>query len=111
MSKKSKLNEGASSTVPSVTIDIGATEVTNVYNNSTIGADANTVICNQTSAFDVYLPVASVGKTINIKNVGAGAVTVKPSGFDVIEGEASQEVRTDENLSVQYYESGKWGIL
>lgn len=83
--------------------------VTNTYD---ILATDDTVICNKTAAFTVTLPVAVVGQSFNIKNIGAGIVTVVgQGGTDTIDGEVSQTVNQWDCMIVQCYAANKWVII
>lgn len=67
-----------------------------------------------TGTFNVTLPVAgnSVGRMITVKNLGAGTVTVVPTGSDTIDGAASYPLAlTYESVTVVGAGGGAWVIV
>lgn len=67
-----------------------------------------------TGTFNVTLPVAdnSVGRMITVKNLGAGTVTVVPTGSDTIDGAASYPLALAyESVTVVGAGGGAWVIV
>ena len=84
------------------------TLVTDTY--TILTADA-TIICNKETPFTVTLPATVVGKIFLIKNIGEGLVTIDGQGYDTIDDEPSQIMRTYEAITVQCYAANSWGII
>jgi len=85
-------------------------KVTTVTDTYTILTTDSTVVCNKATAFTVTLPTGATGQTFNIKNIGAGIVTVSLSG-DTIDGETSQEVNQYECMRVICSAANTWLII
>ena len=76
--------------------------VTNFYNDRII-------VCNSPVAFPVIFPSATgSSKIIIVKNFGAGTITVTAKGTDLIDGNSTQEVYTDEGIIFVDYQNGMW---
>jgi len=86
----------------------GVTTVTDTYNILT--TDRN-VICNKATPFTVTLPTAVVGQLFNIKNIGAGTVTIEGAGTDTIDGELNQEVIQWECIKLICNAANSWVII
>jgi hypothetical protein len=70
-----------------------------------------TVICNKATAFTVTLPTAVVGQRFNIKNIGAGTVTVDGASTDLIDDVLTQDIEQWECVTLQCYAANSWAIL
>ena len=68
----------------------------------------STLVCDGT--FTVTLPIAKIGRSINVKNVGTGIITVDALGPSLIDGEVTQELYEDDCMDTQYFGSNVWGI-
>ena len=76
-------------------------------------ADADDVIV-ATGTITITLPLAaqSVGRTLVVKNTGAGTVTVAAAGSDTIDGAASFPMATpNQSVTVVGAASGQWVIV
>ena len=86
-------------------------KITTVTDTYTILATDQTVICNKATGFTVTLPTAVVGQVFNIKNIGAGTVTVDGAGSDTIDGELTQSVAQWNCLVLQCNVANTWAIV
>lgn len=78
----------------------------------TIGATDTTVICNTVSAITLTLPAATgSNKHYQLKNIGAGAVTVEGNGAETIDGAANQALAQWDGIIVFDYAAGTWVII
>lgn len=82
--------------------------VTDTY---TILTTDSIVVCDKPTPFTVTLPAAVVGRVFNIKNIGAGAVTLEGDGADTIDGVANQSILQWDSFTVHCYIANKWGII
>jgi hypothetical protein len=85
--------------------------ITTVTDTYTVLYTDQTIICDKATAFTVTLPAAVVGQRFNIKNIGAGTVTLEGDGSDTIDGDLNQAIYQWEGVQVQCYASNKWGVL
>ena len=97
----SKLEVAGSLSLPYVSISTGYTVTENDY----------TIHCTGNS-FTVTLPTAVgiAGRIYNIKNTGAGTITVDADGTETIDGLETQSVTTGVNLQLQSTGSG-WIVI
>jgi hypothetical protein len=85
--------------------------ITTVIDTYQILATDRTVVCNKLTAFTVTLPTAVVGYVINIKNIGAGTITIEGSGADTVDGDANQAIYQWESVQVQCSAANTWSII
>ena len=91
---------------------LGLPVVRAVSTSSTV-ADADDVIV-ATGTITITLPLASqsVGRTLVVKNAGAGTVTVAAAGSDLIDGAASYPMAVaNQSVTVVGAASGQWVIV
>ena len=93
-------------------VSIAPPQVPVVYTDTHIVISADTiVICNKPTAMTVTLPVASGGSRIlEIKNIGAGLVTVATNGADTLDGELTQSLYQWEAITIVDYAANSWAI-
>lgn len=82
--------------------------ITNTY---TVLVDDETVICNKSSDFTVTLPVATIGQTYRIKNIGTGKVTVDGDSSDTVDGDLTQVLHQWEGILLQCAVANTWIIV
>jgi hypothetical protein len=123
--RKAKLSLSAYDTAARLGIEIGAdgvgayvqhcggfiSKVTTVTDTYTVLASDDTVICNKATAFTVTLPTATVGQRFNIKNIGAGTVTVDGASTDTIDGVLTFALAQWEGMQIQCRLANTWIIL
>ena len=106
--------------VQSLVVDSGGTTKTKgmkrtvAVKTDTYTATVNdeVIICNKGTAMTINLPVASgSGQTFDIKNIGAGTVTIDGNTSDTIDGETTQEITQWDSINVVDYASNKWIII
>lgn len=70
------------------------------------------VICNKASAMTITLPAAATVANIvyQIKNKGAGTVTVDPNGAETIDGDATLDLLTYESVTI-CSDGAAWWVL
>jgi hypothetical protein len=71
----------------------------------------STIVCNKPTAFTATLPTAVVGQRFNIKNIGAGIVTLAATGADTIDIDTTQALSQWDCITVQCYLANKWIII
>jgi hypothetical protein len=82
---------------------------TDTYN--VVNGDA-VIVCNKGSAMTVNLQAASgSGRVLEIKNIGAGTVTVDGASSETIDGAGTKDVTQWQSLRIVDYASGAWAIL
>jgi hypothetical protein len=88
------------------------TQVLTVYlDTATVGSTTSIAVCNKITAFTLTLPAATgSARTIQIKNIGAGVVTVEGNLAETIDDELNQHINQYEGISVVDYAAGKWAI-
>lgn len=86
-------------------------KITTITNTYTVLATDETVVCNKATAFTVTLPTAVVGQIFDIKNIGAGTVTVDGAGADTIDGITTQDILQWDNLKIKCNAANSWIIL
>jgi len=86
-------------------------KITTVTDTYIVLTTDETVICNKATAFTVTLPTAVVGQIFNIKNIGAGTVTVDGNSTDLIDDVLTQDIEQWESITLQCYAANKWAIL
>lgn len=90
-------------------LNLNVTVVTDTYQ---VLVTDYTVVCNKATAFTVTLPTAVVGAIFNIKNIGAGTITlVGNPGTDTIDGDVSIQLIQWDAVQVQCYLANKWVIV
>lgn len=94
-----------------LTSDIRVGKITTAIDTYGILVTDETVICNKATAFTVTLPTAVVGQRFNIKNIGAGIVTVDGADSDLIDDVLTQDIEQWECVTLQCYANNKWAIL
>jgi hypothetical protein len=83
--------------------------VTNTYS---VADEVELVVCNKATAFTVTLPVASAsGRTITVKNINTGTVTVDGNSADTIDGIANQVLSQWDALTIVDYLANTWVII
>jgi len=87
--------------------------ITNATNTYQILTTDETVVCNSPSSFTVKLPVAALGHLFNVKNIGAGVVTLEgvSTVTDTIDGESNHLIYQYESLTAQCNAANSWVIL
>jgi hypothetical protein len=96
----------------SLILDGTITQVLTIYvADATVGATTSIAVCNKITAFTLTLPAATgSARTIQIKNIGAGVVTVEGNLAETIDDELNQHINQYEGISVVDYAAGKWAI-
>lgn len=85
--------------------------VTTVTDTYTILSTDFTVVCNKATDFTVTLPTAVVGQVFNVKNIGAGDVTIDGAGSDTIDGSADYPLSQWGSVTVQCIASNTWVVI
>ena len=110
----------ASAPAESLTVDSsGSTGTTGRKHAVTIKIDTYTatavdeiIICNKATAMTINLPAASgSGRFLNIKSIGAGAVTTDGDSSDTIDGETTQTLTQWDSMTIIDYASNAWVII
>jgi hypothetical protein len=86
-------------------------KITTVTNTYTILTSDETIVCNKSTAFTVTLPTATVGQRFNIKNIGAGTVTIEGDSSDTIDGDLNQAIYQWEGVQVICIATNTWSVL
>jgi hypothetical protein len=88
------------------------TQVLTVYlDTATVDSTTSIAVCNKITAFTLTLPAATgSARTIQIKNIGAGVVTVEGNLAETIDDELNQHINQYEGISIVDYAAGKWAI-
>ena len=85
------------------------TNIITVTTTYTVQSFDEVIICNNSSAFTVTLPVASAsGRTIAIKNINTGVITVEGDSSDTIDTELTQQIINHESLQLVDYALNSW---
>jgi hypothetical protein len=81
--------------------------------NFAAGVDDRAAVILCTAALTVTLPLAadSANKVYWIKNIGVGAVTIAPSGPDLIDGAASQSLPDQYDVMAVVCDGLNWYVL
>ena len=69
------------------------------------------VVCNSVGAFTLTLPTAVTGQWFNIKNIGAGTVTVDGASSDTIDGETTQLLYQWDGIVIQCQAANTWVVV
>ena len=70
------------------------------------------IVCNKGTAMTINLPAASgSGQRFDIKNIGAGAVTIDGDSSDTIDGETTQALNQWDSIAIIDYATNKWIII
>jgi len=85
--------------------------VTTVDDTYTILVTDYTVVCNKGFAFTVTCPTAVVGQSFEIKNIGAGTVTVDGAGGDTIDGATTKDVHQWDCMVIKCISANTWIII
>jgi hypothetical protein len=93
-------------------LDGTITQVLTIYvADAIVGSTTSIAVCNKITAFTLTLPAATgSARTIQIKNIGAGVVTVEGNLAETIDDELNQHINQYEGISVVDYAAGKWAI-
>lgn len=67
--------------------------------------------CNSILPITVTLPATTVGQCFDIKNIGAGLVTVEGDGSDTIDDELTQELAQGESMTLICATANYWIII
>jgi hypothetical protein len=96
----------------SLILDGTITQVLTIYvADATVGSTTSIAVCNKITAFTLTLPAATgSARTIQIKNIGAGVVTVEGNLAETIDDELNQTINQYEGISIVDYAAGKWAI-
>ena len=85
--------------------------VLEIIDTANIADTVGLVILNKSTPFTVTLPVGVVGKILNLKNIGAGAVTVEGYSTDLIDGELNQIIYQWACMTLQCRAANTWVII
>ena len=106
--------------VQSLTVDSdGVTNTNGRIRNLVIKTDTYTIlkgdeiiICNKGTAMTINLPLATgSGRIFDIKNIGAGTVTIDGNTTDEIDGQTTQEINQWDSIKIVDYASNNWVII
>lgn len=86
-------------------------KVTNVVDTYNVLATDETIILNKATSFTITLPTAVVGQIFNLKNIGAGTVTVDGDSTDTIDGQLTQTINQWDCLIIMCSAANTWVIL
>lgn len=79
----------------------GALRVTTVTDTYSALSTDDLIICNKGTSFTLTIPTTiTEGKVFQVKNIGAGTVTIQSSGAETIDGAASVAIIQWESITI-----------
>ena len=72
----------------------------------------NTILADGTFTITLYTAVGNSGRTLNIKNIGTGVITIDPNGTETVDLDATSLVISIQHTSITIQSDGtNWWII